>query len=188
MIAATSCSGTGADKAGGHHPATPAVLTLANYSSAPNELAPFAAEVSRRSHGTLRIAIENLWRDGQTNIEAKLIRDVAGGRVDMGWVGSRAWDGFGITSFDTLHLPFLIDSYRLEEAVLEGALPMRMLAPLRRLGLVGIGILPGELRRVVGVEKPLLRVGDFRGLRFGTTASRAARDTMQLLGASPSRS
>ncbi len=45
MIAATSCSGTGADKAGGHHPATPAVLTLANYSSAPNEAGP----VRRRS-------------------------------------------------------------------------------------------------------------------------------------------
>lgn len=183
-IALTGCSGS-ADKAGGDRPAKPTVLTLANYGSGPNELAPFAAEVSRRSHGTLRIAFENFWRDGQPNLESKLIRDVVAGRAAMGWAGSRAWDAFGITSFDALHLPFLIDSDRLEQAVLEGPLPAQMLPALHRLGLVGVGILPGELRWVVGVRKPLVRVGDFSGLRFGTTPARAAHDTMSLLGAKP---
>jgi hypothetical protein len=60
-----------------------------------------------------------------------------------------------------------------------------MLAPLGRLRLVGVGILPGELRRVVGVRKPLIRLADFRGLRFGTTPARAAIATLRLLGARP---
>jgi TRAP-type C4-dicarboxylate transport system substrate-binding protein len=180
-----ACSARGTDKAGGQKPAKPVSLTLANYSSTPAELGAFASEVSRRSHGTIRIVIENRWRDGQLNVETKLIHDVQAGRVDMGWVGTRAWDGLGITSFDALHLPFLLDSYRLEQTVLESPLPGQMLAPLGRLELVGIGILPGELRRVVGVRKPIVGPADFRGLRFGTTAARAATATMRLLGARP---
>ncbi|MFZ1880346.1 MAG: TRAP transporter substrate-binding protein DctP [Gaiellaceae bacterium] len=180
-----ACSAQGADKAGGEKAAKPVSLTLANYSSTPAELGAFASEVARRSHGTIRIVVENRWRDGQLNIETNLIHDVQAGRVDMGWVGTRAWDDVGITSFDTLHLPFLLDSYRLEETVLESSLPGRMLAPLARLRLVGIGILPGELRRVVGVRKPLLRLADFGGLRFGTTPARAAIATLRLFGARP---
>jgi TRAP-type transport system periplasmic protein len=174
-----------ADKAGGERQAKPLVLTLANYNFAPVELAPFAREVEQRSHGSLRIAFHNFWRRGQTDIETKLIHDVQTGRADMGWVGSRAWDALGVTSFDALHLPFLIDSYALEQSVLEGPLPARMLKRLEPLGLVGVGILPGELRRVVGVRKPLLRAADFRGLRFGTTQAQAAAATVRALGATP---
>jgi TRAP-type C4-dicarboxylate transport system substrate-binding protein len=178
------CRGA-ADKAGGGRHAKPLVLTLANYNFAPVELAPFAREVERRSHGSLRIAFHNFWRQGQTNVETKLIHDVQTGRADMGWVGSRAWDAVGVTSFDALHLPFLIDSYALEQSVLQGPLPARMLRRLEPLGLVGVGILPGELRRVVGVRKPLLRAADFRGLRFGTTQAQAAAATVRALGATP---
>jgi TRAP-type C4-dicarboxylate transport system substrate-binding protein len=180
-----ACSGQGTNKAGGQTPAKPVALTLANYSSSPAELGAFASEVSRRSHGTIRIVIENRWRDGQTKIETKLIHDVQAGRVDMGWVGTRAWDALGITSFDALHLPFLVDSYQLEQAVLESPLPARMLATLERLRLVGIGILPGGLRYVVGVRKPIDRPADFRRLRFGTTSAGAAIATFRLLGARP---
>jgi hypothetical protein len=100
-------------------------------------------------------------------------------------VGSRAWDALGITSFDALHLPFLIDSYRLEDAVLASPLAGSMLEPLEALGLVGVGILPGELRRVVGIRKPFLRARDFRGATFGTTPARAAQATLRVLGARP---
>jgi TRAP-type C4-dicarboxylate transport system substrate-binding protein len=182
--ALAGCGGS-ADKAGGERQAKPLVLEFANYNFAPVELAPFAREVERRSQGSLRIAFHNFWRQGQKDVETKLIRDVQAGRADLGWVGSRAWDAVGVSSFDALHLPFLIDSYALEQTVLQGPLPARMLKRLEPLGLVGIGILPGELRRVVGVRKPLLRAADFRGLRFGTTQARAADATIRALGATP---
>ena len=183
-VALTGCRGA-ADKAGGEQQAKPVVLKFANYNFAPLELAPFAAEVERRSHGSLRIAFHDHWREGQRDQETKLIHDVQAGYADMGWVGSRAWDTVGVTSFDALHLPFLIDSYALEQAVLQGPLPARMLKGLEPLGLVGVGILPGELRRVVGVRKPVLRAADFRGLAWGTTQARAAAETVRALGATP---
>jgi len=187
-LAFTGCGSRGANKAGGSgQPARqkPIVLVLANYNFAPLELGPFAREVLRRSHGTIRIVFRNNWRQGQNNVETRLIHDVLAGHADMGWVGSREWDTFGVMAFDALHLPFLIDSYALEQAVLESPLAASMLRALNPVGLVGIGILPGELRRVVGVRKPVLRRGDFRGLTFGTTQARAALATLRTLGARP---
>jgi len=182
---AAGCSGHGANKAGGSEQPKPFVLTYANYGLRPFEAGVFATEVSKLSHGTIRIAFRNEWRSGQGNVEAKLIRDVEAGRADMGSVGSRAWDALGITSFDALHLPFLIDSYRLEDAVLASPLAGSMLEPLDALGLVGVGILPGELRRVVGIRRPFLNARDFRGATFGTTPARAAQATLRVLGARP---
>jgi TRAP-type C4-dicarboxylate transport system substrate-binding protein len=182
---AVGCSGRKADKSGGQRPSKPVVLTMANYSFKPVELGAFAQAVSQRSHGTIRIAIHDQWRSGQDNRETKIIHDVQARRVAIAAVGTRAWDAVGITSFDALHLPFLIDNYRLEQTVLESTLPETMLERLNQLGLVGLGILPGELRRVVGVRKPLLKASDFRGLTFGTTPARAALATIRLLGGKP---
>ena len=185
MCLAPGCAGHGVNKAGGDKRPKPLVLTYANYSLLPFEAGVFADEVAKLSHGTIRIAFRNEWRTHQSNVETKLIRDVAAGRADLGSVGSRAWDALDITSLDALHLPFLIDSYRLEDAVLASPLAHAMLEPLGAVGVVGVGILPGELRRVVGIRQPFLHARDFRGARFGTTPARAAHATLHLLGARP---
>src|SRR5438105_2524769 len=106
---AAGCAGHGVNKAGGSKQPKPKplVLTYANYSSRPFEAGAFAGELSKLSHGTIRIAFRNNWGNQQGNVEAKLIRDVEAGQADMGSVGSRAWDALRITSFDALHLPFL---------------------------------------------------------------------------------
>jgi TRAP-type C4-dicarboxylate transport system substrate-binding protein len=183
-LALTGCGGRHADKAGGdtRHPL---VLTLANGTSVPWELQPFADEVRRRSGGTIRIEIRSAWRGGRPHFESDLIRDVEAGTVDLGSVGTRAWDRLGVTSFDALHAPFLIDSYVLEEAVLGSEIPGEMLPSLRSIGLAGIGLLPGGFRKPIGVAKPLLRPADFRGLTIGTSEARLARETVRALGATP---
>jgi TRAP-type transport system periplasmic protein len=56
---------------------------------------------------------------------------------------------------------------------------------LRPLGLVGIGVLPGPLRKPLGISRPLLKPSDYVGLRIGTQQSRVADATMRGLGARP---
>jgi TRAP-type transport system periplasmic protein len=184
-LAASGCAGQANDRAGGTHERKPLVLTLASYPSVPWEIQPFADEVARRSGGRVRIAFRNDWRRGQRDVEPGIVRDVKAGKVDLGWVGTRAWDRFGVTSFDALHMPFLVDSYRLEEAVLESRLSARMLRSLEPLGLAGVAILPGELRKPVGVAAKLVGPDDYRGVSVGTTEARAARATMRALHAVP---
>jgi TRAP-type C4-dicarboxylate transport system substrate-binding protein len=131
VLAFSACGGGGSgDKAGGQRASTPTVLTLANGNGDPLALEPFADEVRKRSGGTLRIAVKNRWREQQPDYEANLIRDVKAGKADLGWAGTRAFDDVGVSSFDALHAPLLIDSLALEGRALESSIVPEMLAGL----------------------------------------------------------
>jgi TRAP-type C4-dicarboxylate transport system substrate-binding protein len=119
--------------------------------------------------------------------EAATIRDLRRGRAGLAFAGSRAWDGFGARSLRALSAPLLIDSYPLQERILSSGLVDTMLEQLRPQGLVGIGILPGSIRRPLGIAHPLAAPSDYKGLRIGTQQSRMADATLRTLGARPQR-
>jgi TRAP-type C4-dicarboxylate transport system substrate-binding protein len=180
------CSGS-VDKAGGKpKPARrkPTVLSLAIRAD-PWEVNGFAERVSRLSHGTLRIVVKPRWRYGQARYASGVIGDVRAGRVDLGAAESSAWDSVGVNSFRALGAPLLIDSYALQARVLESSMIPEMLRGLRLLGLVGIGVLPGQLPRPLGVSRPLLGRSDFVGAPIGVQQSLVGDETLRMLGARP---
>jgi TRAP-type transport system periplasmic protein len=179
------CSGPGYNKAGEPGGREPVILTLANFSGDSTELDGFARQVSRLSGGTIRIDVRNRWRYGQVAFETGLIRDVRAGKADLGAVGSRAWDSVGVTTFHALDAPLLLDSYALEERVVRSRMTVEMLLGLKPLELVGIGVLPGPLKRPLGIVHPLLKPADYAGLRFGVTESQLQAATVRALGAKP---
>ena len=85
-------------------------------------------------------------------------------------------------SFDALHAPLLIDSYALERKALESPLVREMLDGLEPLGVVGLGILPGPLRKPLGVSR-LVRPADYAGKTLAFQRSRVAERTLRALGA-----
>ena len=181
-LALGGCGSSGGDKAGGERASKPTVLTLANANGDSAELEPFANAVEKRSGGTLRIAFKNHWRPGQADAEANLIRDVKAGKADLGWAGTRAFDDVGVPAFDALHAPLLIDSLALERAVLESPLAPAMLGGLKPAGVVGLGILPGPLRRPLGVA-PLVKPQDYAGTTIALQRSQVGTRTLDALGA-----
>jgi TRAP-type C4-dicarboxylate transport system substrate-binding protein len=183
LLAVVGCGGTGGDKAGGSPAARMVVLTLANGNDGPGELGAFAQAVERESRGTLQIRFAHRWRSGDPHYETGLIRDVQAGKADLGWVGSRAWDSVGVRDFDALHAPMLIDSYELEERVVRDALATRMLRALRPLGLEGIGVLPGPLRRLAAADPAMLERGGLANRTVAVQASRVAARSLAALGA-----
>ena len=185
MAVLAGCTGPGLDKAGGTQARQPLVLTLANFIGESVELDGFAGEVRRLSAGTMRIDIRSRWRPGQVDSENGLIGDVSAGKADLGVAGSRAWDSVGVSSFRALSAPLLINSYALQDRVLRSPMTGQMLRGLRPLGLAGIGVLPGPLRKPLGIARPLLRPSDYAGLRIGVQQSRVADATMRAVGATP---
>src|SRR5262249_38003192 len=173
------------NKAGGGQARQPIVLTLANFLGDPGELDGFAGEVQRLSAGTLRIDIKTRWRFGQVQYENGLIEDVRAGRADLGGAGSRAWAPVGVNSSRALDAPLLITSYALQDRVLRSPRIGQMLQGVQLLGLAGIGVLPGPLRKPLGIARPLLKPSDYAGLRIGVQQSRVAAATMRALGATP---
>ncbi len=181
-LAVAGCAGADSDKAGSENKPKATVLTLANGNDDARNLEPFAAEVERLSGGALRIEFKNAWRAGDPNYETRVIRDVQAGKADLGWAGSRAFDDVDVASFDALHAPLLIDSYQLQRKVLESPVVPEMLDGLEPLDLVGVGVLPGPIRKPLGVSR-LLAPEDYEGRTVAFQRSQVAEETLRALGA-----
>jgi TRAP-type transport system periplasmic protein len=177
------CDSDNADRAGAEKPVEAKVLTMANANGELGELEAFDKAVDRVSGGRLRIKWLNQYGRGRSgNIEADLIRDVSAGKADLGWAGTRAFDQLGDTAFNPLHAPLLIDSYELEEKVLEDGVVDPMLASLSDLELQGIGVLPGPMRRPLG-RRPLLGPSDWAGDRIAESGGLQVAAALRSLGA-----
>jgi TRAP-type C4-dicarboxylate transport system substrate-binding protein len=183
-IALAACSGSDSDKAGGAEKQEPLVLTFASFTGdIQPQLRVFAEEVARRSDGALRIEFEPEWRAGDPNAERGTIEDVEAGKADMAWVGARVFDTLDVTSFQALLAPLLVDSYELEGRVFESGIPASMLDGVEKVGVVGIGVLPGPIRRLLGIGHPFLAPSDFGGQVIGGAENELSVRTFEALGA-----
>jgi TRAP-type C4-dicarboxylate transport system substrate-binding protein len=183
VMVSTACQGP--DRAGGAADLKPTVLAFAqpNGGQPPDQLAAWAKHVGELTGGSLEIEFKNGWRMGEADYESATIADVKAGKVDMAWVGARAFDRTDVTSFQALLAPMLIDSHDLQAQVFEQGIPQEMLAGLDRLDLVGVGILPGPMRKVLGVKKPFTKPTDFSGAVVGMQDSQLTELTFTTLGA-----
>jgi TRAP-type C4-dicarboxylate transport system substrate-binding protein len=186
-VVAGGCGGGAAgDKAGGS--GEPVVLRMANTNGDLNDLPAvqyFVSQVKERSGGYLRIQLANRWGDYANDAEQQVVRAVAAGTADLGWAGARVFDTMGVTSFQALQAPMLIDSYALEQAVLTSDISARMMDGLDKVGVRGLGVLADGLRRPIAVKHPILGVGDWRGITFGTVKSQVQVQALRALGATP---
>jgi hypothetical protein len=159
------------------------VLTLADHEQGPDQVQAWIEEVQRRVGGSLRIQVTNHWRDQEFAYVKATISDVQAGKVALAKVAARAYDTVGIDSFQALVAPLLIDNPTLEGRVLESDLATKMLAGTDELGLVGLVVLPTDLRKPLGVTRPLVRARDYRGGRMGVGEGEVAKATVTALGA-----
>ena len=154
----------GADKAGGSD--EPVVLRLANTNGQLDftpAVVDFVDRVEELSGGDLRIEAVDEWGDFASDAEQQVVKDVAAGEVDLGWVGTRVFDTLDVKSFQALTAPMLIDSYALESAVIESGITEQMMRGLDDLGVAGLGVLPDGLRKPIGVTGPDPRPGGLAG-------------------------
>jgi TRAP-type C4-dicarboxylate transport system substrate-binding protein len=147
----------------------------------------FARQARRLSGG--RIRIEPVFQAGGTTSapgwDQRIAHMVQAGRLDMGVVPARAWDTEGVTSLRALHAPFLVTSDTLLNRIVRGDVADQMLAGLDRAGIVGLALLPEELRHPFAFGQPFLKVEDFAGQVVRVPRSDVAYSTFRHLGARP---
>jgi len=178
----------GADKAGGSN--APTVLSLADSNNVDQPDTPavrfFAAHVAKLSHGALRIQITfQAAGDKIAEVEQRTVRMVQAGTFDLGWVGARTWDKLGVTSLEALQAPFLITSYPLLDRVVTSEIADKMLDSLRSQHVIGLALIPDQLRQPVGLDRPLVSLSDFAGARVRIQPSRVTNSLIRALGAIP---
>lgn len=186
VVAVAGCTSDAGDKAGG--PGEPVVLTMANgYADLNYEPAvkDFVARIAERSGGALRIDVVGGWGDFAPDFEQQIVRDVAAGEADLGWVGTRIFDTLGVKSFQALTAPMLIDSYALQRAVIDSGISDQMLKGLESLDVIGLAVLADGLRKPIAVQQPLLGPADWRGLTVQAFRSEGHAAAIRALGATP---
>jgi TRAP-type C4-dicarboxylate transport system substrate-binding protein len=187
-IVAAGCTANqaGDDKAGGA--GTPVVLRMAN-AYAHLDYTPaiqyFVSRVEELSNNNISIEVAHEWGGTTPDAEQRVVNAVSGGRLDLGWVGTRVFDTMGVNTFQALQAPMLIDSYALEDAVIRSGIPGEMLRGLDDMGVVGLAVLADGLRKPLAVHAPLLGPGDYRGIGFGSFLSEGQAQAIRALGATP---
>jgi TRAP-type C4-dicarboxylate transport system substrate-binding protein len=180
LVAGCSAS---VDKAGGKRAKAPVVLAMLNPLGG-LETQSFVGAVDRFSDGALRIDVKQQWHEGQVSAEADLVHAVQAGQASLGLAPVRVWNALGVRSFDALIAPLEVDSLALEGEVLGSDLVDDMLVGPQQVGLTGIGILPGPIRRPVGVTWLFLGPQDYQGRTVAINDSAVAARTFGALHAS----
>jgi TRAP-type transport system periplasmic protein len=189
-IVAAGCSSdrAGADKAGGS--GEPVSLRMANPYGGLDQLpavAYFVDRVEELSGGDIRIEVVDDYGDYESDAEQQVVSDVSSGKVDLGWVGTRVFDTLGVKSLQALTAPLLVDSYALQDAVIESGITDEMLGAVDDVGVTGLAVLADGLRKPVGVEGPIVGAEDWTDIGFGTFPSQGGEQAIRALGATPSR-
>jgi TRAP-type transport system periplasmic protein len=176
----TGCGGH--DKAGGTPATGTETIEVAMRDGSPRLLTAYAAAVARIAKEPTRIKPRTGWRSQEFNPEARTIADVRSGRLEFALVSARAFDTAGVDAFAPMLAPLAVDSLETERRVLESGLADRALPEIGRLGVVGVAVLPGDLRHPLGISRPLQRPEDFAGALIGVRASALAKRTFEQLG------
>lgn len=130
-------------------PVEPMTVTLAdaNQGAATPSVMDFVRDVDRDSHGALRIKLVPV-PNVSADYEVRIVHGTASGRWNLAWVGTRVLDRLGVPDAGALQVPFLIDSYALAGAVVNGPIGARLTAEISHAGVVGVALLADQLRNL----------------------------------------
>ncbi|MFC7597633.1 TRAP transporter substrate-binding protein [Terrabacter sp. GCM10028922] len=182
------CASSTPNRAGGRDLPEVTVLEIAQLNDvAPAQVRAYAAEVEKQSHGSLSLSFNDNWHKGEIDFEKNTLEDVTSGRMPGAWVGVRALDLIGVTSFQPLVAPLLVDSQAMQERIFSEGIPLEMARGLEGHGLVAVAVLPGPMRKVLGVHKPFRERADFRDTDLGIQGGGIPEATAIALGATFTR-
>lgn len=142
----------------------------------------FVDAVDEASDGQLQFNVLPVYGGGN---DIQLLNDLSGGVVNMGTVSSAVWEGQGVPDFEALQMPFLITNYDIESAVLNSDVATDMLKGTEKLGLTGLAIHEGGLRKPLSAGECLVSPQTFNGKKLRSVESPLLVDSIQALGAEP---
>src|SRR5262245_7531521 len=153
-LVAGGCGGAHGESRTGGTPAVRVTNVIAETSTGdPGVVDAYFDAVKRASGGTLAITVKPRAHTGPA-FERQVVAAWRAGRAPLGFVGAPSWDTTGVDDFQALVAPFAITTYGHEQRVLQSPTARQMLAGLSRHGLTGLALLPGPMRRLLGIDKP----------------------------------
>jgi TRAP-type C4-dicarboxylate transport system substrate-binding protein len=184
-LTAAGCGGHGVSKAGGAPEAAPdgtITLTFASAQPLPVDTS-FAALVAKDSGGHLRLRTI-YYNARSTSVDVTVALALQAGKLDVGDVGSRAWESLGIGAFRAYQAPFLVTSRELLDQAVTRPVASGVLATLQLAKLTGLAIVPDSIRYLFST-RPLTTPAQFFGAKIRVNVSETTKEAVESLGAVP---
>jgi tripartite ATP-independent transporter DctP family solute receptor len=141
----------------------------------------FAEIVGQKSGGKLNVRI---YAGGSLGGEAVIASALQGGTVEMSMMGPGLLTGmdkdFGV--FDT---PFMFDSPKEADALMDGPVGKKLLDKLPAKGLIGLSYWDHGFRILTNSRRPVSRMEDIQGLKIRVQQIPVFIDAFSTLGANP---
>jgi TRAP-type C4-dicarboxylate transport system substrate-binding protein len=186
------CSLTSGSTKSGGPPPTPrrqgsggtVTIRFATGSPGPSQ-AEFFRQLARASNGRMRAQLVN-YDKGATDVDQRVARDLAHGRIDVAEIAARAWESLGVAGTSAFQSPFLLTSDALLDRVTGDARVTRpILDSLSSVDVTGLAILPTGVRYLFAAERPLDSPAAFVGARIRVPESETTDAILRSLGARP---
>ena len=184
VVLAACGSPTRIDKAGALEHAVTTVTLEVPDSGAPEGMF-FAEDVSKRSHGKLKVVIDSsTYPSTDPANGARLVAAMRSGQVAFSYEPARDWVAAGVAAFEALNSPFLVTTFSATASLANSSLAHVLLSQLSSLGLVGLGMIPSEPRQILSVT-PLFAASAFHGVSLRINDNPEAAALVTAMGATP---
>ncbi|WP_066307387.1 TRAP transporter substrate-binding protein [Bacillus sp. FJAT-29814] len=141
----------------------------------------FVELVDEKTNGRIQITI---FPNRQLGEERENLENVMNGTLDMAMVSTPVMSAV-TPVFDSLQLPFLLNTYDLEEQALKTETAQKMLDSLNELGITGLAYLEGGMRHLGNNVREIKKPADLEGLKLRVVQSPLISDIFATLKASP---
>lgn len=156
-------------------------VTLPEKSHQGQGAARFAELVGQKTGGRVQIKV---YYNAALGNDVQVTSALQGGTVEFVVPQTSTLTGM-IKDFEVLDYPFLFDSEKEAEAVLDGAIGKRLLDKLPAKGLVGLAYWENGFFNATTSKHPIARVEDFAGLKFRAIQAPISLESIKALGANP---
>ncbi len=187
VLATAACStGAPADRAGGETVTLKlGTIDHVNPDGQSFGVQAFVDNIPKVSDGRLKVEVVEVYGDGAPTADADLVKAIADGKLDGGWMGTRGFGAAGIHGLEAFEAPMVITTYAAQKALVSSDVATQALSALDQSGVVGLGLTVGPLRRPFAAKSALAGPEDWKGINFRTYNSEVQSDAVKTLGAVP---
>lgn len=139
----------------------------------------FADLVEHKSGGKIKV---RLFPSGQLGGDIPTVSALQGGTIDLTVLNAGLLVG-QVKEFGLFDLPFLFDSGKEADRVVDGPFGQRLAATLPDKGLVGLGYWELGFRNLTNSRRPVVKLEDIQGLKIRVVQSPIYIDLFNTLGA-----
>ena len=141
----------------------------------------FSELVKEKSDGRINVTV---YPNRQLGDDLENVQNVIDGSVDMAGVSTPVLGSY-TPLLEALQLPFLLNTYEIEEKAFATEESQKLLDNISSIGATGIGFYEGGMRHIANNKKEVLTPGDLKGLKLRVVQSDLIADIFSTLGASP---